>query len=74
MPRTNWADMARYAVVLPPNPLAKSFTEQIRPAVARIIASIHESRTLAALRDTLLHKLVSGDLSVKDGECTVEIA
>ena len=36
MPRTNWGDMARYPVVLPPEPLAKAFTENIRPFVSRI--------------------------------------
>ena len=36
--------------------------------VARIIHSIHESRTLMDLRDTLLPKLISGELRVKDAE------
>ena len=59
--------MARYDVVLPPA-VAQAFTEQIRPAIERILASIHESHTLAALRDTLLPKLVSGELRVGDVE------
>jgi type I restriction enzyme S subunit len=40
----------------------------------RIINSIHESRTLAALRDTLLPKLVSGELRIRDAERFVEAA
>jgi len=36
--------------------------------VARINASIHESRTLAALCETLLPRLISGELRVKDAE------
>ena len=68
MPRTSWSEMARYAVVRPPEPVAEAFTKLIRPAVNRIIASIHESRTLAALRDTLLPKLISGELRVPDAE------
>ena len=68
MPRTGWGDMARYAAVLPPDSIATAFTEEIRTAVARILASIHESRTLAALRDALLPKLISGELRVKDAE------
>ncbi|NGZ08179.1 MAG: restriction endonuclease subunit S [Nitrospira sp. LK70] len=67
MPRTSWSDMARYTVVIPPQNVAKAFTSQIRPVVDQIIASIHESRTLAALRDTLLPKLISGELRVKNG-------
>jgi type I restriction enzyme S subunit len=39
-----------------------------RPVVDHIIASVHESRTLVALRDTLLPKLISGELRVKDAK------
>jgi type I restriction enzyme S subunit len=35
---------------------------------ARAAAAVRESRTLAALRDTLLPKLISGELRVKDAE------
>ncbi|MGQ0549621.1 MAG: restriction endonuclease subunit S [Armatimonadota bacterium] len=68
MPRTSWNDMARYELVLPLEPVAAAFTELMQPSVDRIIAGIHESRTLAALRDTLLPKLISGALRVKDAE------
>ena len=64
MPRTNWNDIARFEVALPPESLAAEFTERIRPMIGRIIANIHESRTLAALRDALLPKLLSGELRV----------
>jgi type I restriction enzyme S subunit len=68
MPRTSWAEMARYNIALPPRAVAQAFTEIVRPAVHRMIAGIHESRTLAALRDALLPKLISGALRVKDAE------
>ena len=60
MPRTKWSDMAHYEVVLPSQALAKAFTMRIQPCIKRIVSAIHESRTLTALRDTLLPKLVSG--------------
>jgi len=68
MPRTSWAEMARYDIALPPKALAQAFTDRVVPEVYRIIAAIHESRTLAALRDTLLPKLISGVLRVPDAE------
>jgi len=68
MPRTSWSEMARYSVVMPPELVAEAYTKQIQPLVDHIIASIHESRTLAALRDALLPKLISGVLRVKDAE------
>ncbi len=71
MPRTSWAEMARYPTVIPQTTVCEAFTNQIRPASDRIVASIHESRALAALRDTLLPKLISGELLVKDAECCI---
>jgi len=66
MPRTNWNDLARFEVALPPESLAAEFAATIRPMIDRIIANIHESRTLAELRDALLPKLLSGELRVKE--------
>jgi type I restriction enzyme S subunit len=66
MPRTNWQEMAQYKVVLVPKSISVGLDEMTRPLVARIIASIHQSRTLAALRETLLPKLISGVLRIKD--------
>jgi type I restriction enzyme S subunit len=74
MPRTSWNEMARYSVVIPPTNVAEAFTHQIRSAVDRIIPSIHESRTLAALRNALLPKLISGELRVKAADDFVQEA
>jgi type I restriction enzyme S subunit len=68
MPRTSWNEMTRYKIVIPPEPIAGSFDAFMRPCVERIISGIHESRTLATLRDALLPKLISGELRVKDAE------
>jgi type I restriction enzyme S subunit len=68
MPRTNWNDLARYPLVLPPPPIAKAFTDLTQGAVSRIVASAHHNRTLAVLRDALLPKLISGELRVADAE------
>lgn len=68
MPRTSWHEMARYPIPLPPLALADAFTATIQPMTDRILASIHESRTLASLRNALLPKLISGELRVPDAE------
>ena len=68
MPRTSWTEMAHYPLALPPPPIAEAFTKTIRPTIERINAGIHESRTLAALRDPLLPKLISGELRIEDVE------
>lgn len=66
MPRTNWNEMARYRLVLPPVSIAKSFDTLTRSLVERIIANIHESRILASERDALLPKLTSGEFPVRE--------
>ena len=73
MPRTNWSDISSFKVALPPKPLAAAFTKQIEPMVERITANLFQSRTLATLRDTLLPKLLSGELSVAEVEKEVSV-
>jgi type I restriction enzyme, S subunit len=72
MPRTSWQDMARYPIVIPPRAVAQVFTRRIRPVIARIVAGIHESRSLAALRDALLPELISGELRLREAERLIE--
>jgi type I restriction enzyme S subunit len=54
--------------VLPSFELVAKFDAVAGPMVAQISANLRESRTLAALRDTLLPKLLSGELRVKSAE------
>lgn len=62
------ADIDRFRVVLPTAPVADGFTTLCQRWYDRIVATKRESRTLAALRDALLPKLISGELRVKDAE------
>jgi type I restriction enzyme S subunit len=68
MPRTSWGRMERYDLCLPSEPALEAFNESVEPMLDRIVANIHESRTLAATRDLLLPKLMSGEVRVKDAE------
>ena len=54
-------------VVLPSKELMSAFTAKVAPLYSKITANLHQSRTLATLRDTLLPKLLSGELSVAGG-------
>ena len=51
-----------------PAPVAEAFGRAIKPLFMRSSAAERESRTLAALRDALLPKLISGELRVRDAE------
>jgi type I restriction enzyme S subunit len=58
--------VASYSFARPPESLARTFTEIVRPLFKKITANEIESRTLAKLRDALLRKLLSGEIRVKD--------
>ena len=55
-----------------PQPIADAFGRAVGPMFARASEAVAEARTLAALRDSLLPKLISGELRVRDGERLVE--
>jgi type I restriction enzyme S subunit len=52
--------------IFPPAALTRAFDKTVAPLVAQLRANLHQSRTLATLRDTLLPKLLSGELSVAE--------
>ena len=54
----------RYPLVVPDLRVAEAFDRALSPFFVRIQANSKQSRTLATLRDTLLPKLLSGELSV----------
>ena len=59
-------------LAVPPPDIARRFDELTAPLMAKIKANSNESRTLATLRDTLLPKLLSGELSVAALESKLE--
>ena len=68
MPRTNWKDISRYPLALPPVELASAFQNHVAALHQRITVSVRQNRSLSGLRDTLLPKLLSGELKVLDAE------
>lgn len=74
MPRTSWGEMARYEVILPNPEIVTRFEEITKPWRGRIVEIAHENRGLANLRDTLLPKLMSGELRVGEAQEQVEDA
>jgi type I restriction enzyme S subunit len=58
-------------VVAPRQEVFAAFEKMARPLYERIVANERESRTLAAQRDALLPKLLSGEVRVKDAQKSV---
>ena len=73
IPYVRWDSMESYCIPFPPDSLLDAFEVTVSPLVQRIAAQGEESRTLATLRDTLLPKLLSGELSVANVEKDVSL-
>jgi len=63
-PKLNQGNMNRIPFMLPPPEICQAFSKAIDPLFAQIRANTEQSRILATLRDTLLPKMLSGELSV----------
>ncbi len=61
-------------VLVPPPDVIESFLRIARPLYARIAANVKEAKSVGRVRDTLLPKLISGELRVPDAERIVESA
>lgn len=69
------ADVAnRWPLPIPSAEVLAAFGSIVDPNFRRIRATSEHSRTLASLRDTLLPKLISGDLRIRDAEQAVAAA
>jgi type I restriction enzyme S subunit len=68
----NVRNIPRLRFVRGARPVLSLFERLCRPLRARMEEILKESRILAALRDTLLPKLISGELLVSDAERFVE--
>lgn len=60
--------------IFPTPEITAAFDKLVEPLLGQIRANLHQSHTLATLRDTLLPKLLTGELSVMDEERQIERA
>lgn len=59
-------------IIVPDKAKLSSFTRAVEPLFARIENAENQTTTLATLRDTLLPKLISGEVRVPEAETAVE--
>jgi type I restriction enzyme S subunit len=64
----NVRSIPRLRFVCAPTPIHSCFEHLIRPLRERMERNMIESHTLSSLRDTLLPKLISGQIRIKDAE------
>jgi type I restriction enzyme, S subunit len=68
MPRTSWSDLCRVPLVIPQLEVAAAFNELMAECLEQVQNSAFENHSLAAQRDFLLPKLLSGEIEVADLE------
>jgi type I restriction enzyme S subunit len=66
VPGVNRNHLHEEPTVLPPMELRQAFADSVSPLWSQHAANERESRTLATLRDTLLPKLLSGELRAEE--------
>jgi type I restriction enzyme, S subunit len=70
--RLNKGDFHSIPTIRPPRAIVGQFEKAICPIDARIDVNERESNTLSSLRDTLLPKLITGELRLGDAETFIE--
>lgn len=75
IPYIKWKnELETLTVPLPPIELAGKFNKLFEPILEKFAISIEEQKVLSELRDTLLPKLISGELRIPDAEKFLEEA
>lgn len=73
MPYAVWDNgLGDMEVVIPPENILKEFHERVFPIIEKIRDSYYEVNNLTKLRDTLLPKLMSGEIDVSKINCDLE--
>jgi type I restriction enzyme, S subunit len=72
IPGLNSTQAKSLAILVPTAAVAGAFNNTVEPLISRLLSNCKESRILAQLRDTLLPKLVSGEIRVRDTESQTE--
>jgi len=62
MPRTNWHDLAKYPIAIATDEISRHFKAMFADYVNMLKTNINESNTLTHLRDSLLPKLLTGEI------------
>jgi len=68
VPGLNSTAVRDLPILLPSDSLMQTFEKRIAPLINRIFTKCNESRILAAIRDALLPKLLSGEIRVKEAQ------
>ena len=72
MPRADWKTLSEYPIAIPPMEKVLEFEALANPSISKIFDNLKQIQTLQTLRDTLLPKLISGEVRLKGFETLSE--
>lgn len=72
IPGINQADVKELKLLVPGEQALRRFDEVTSPLVSRIFANSKKAQTLTNLRDTLLPRLISGQLRLPEAETVLK--
>ena len=58
----------------PSEPVLRAFDAATAPLIYRLLLAVEQSATIKTLRDTLLPRLISGELRIRDAEDAIAVA
>ena len=67
-PKFNKTDFKNLPIILPPSELLQKFNSTVSPIFEMIERNDNENRKLSSLRDSILPKLMSGEIDVSEVE------
>ena len=71
-PKLNQKNLKAIPIVLPDRSVCRAFSGLVQRLFAKVRSNTDETESLAALRDTLLPRLLSGEVRVGDGQYQAE--
>ncbi|MFN3709512.1 MAG: restriction endonuclease subunit S [Alishewanella aestuarii] len=71
IPGINQTDVKTLKIIAPPKCVLDAFQNSVEPFLCKILANASQSHNLANLRDTLLPRLISGQLRLPEAEATL---
>ncbi len=74
IPGINQADVKEQRLLIPDELVLGKFDELTSPLISRIFANAKQIQTLSTLRDTLLPRLISGQLRLPESEKLMDSA
>ncbi|MES9901872.1 MAG: hypothetical protein ABW168_04200 [Sedimenticola sp.] len=70
----NTGNFSKVEILKPSNGALEGFSSMVKPMMESVLSNYHQQEALSSLRESLLPKLLSGELPIKDAQPKLETA